>query len=188
MITGNSFENENATEEYRQTIITDIKSGKIKGSSILYYEEKGYATHATALDFLINKYDWNQQQPNLNQQGSKDSVKKDFIRVKGYFITTNYENSYDGSFINYRVYNNNNEYFFNYYENSRVSVPNEISWHLNQKGINISWDDVEEMFKNIDKNNDIYKELEESKKLKQPLPPKPNQSTEEGTDATCPIS
>jgi hypothetical protein len=188
MITGNSFENENATEEYRQTIITDIKSGKIKGSSILYYEEKGYATHATALDFLINKYDWNQQQPNLNQQGSKDSVKKDFIRVKGYFITTNYENSYDGSFINYRVYNNNNEYFFNYYENSRVSVPNEISWHLNQKGINISWDDVEEMFKNIDKNNDIYKELEESKKLNQPLPPTPNQSTEEGTDATCPIS
>mgnify|MGYP003530869648 FL=1 len=188
MITGNSFENENATEEYRQTIITDIKSGKIKGSSILYYEEKGYATHATALDFLINKYDWNQQQPNLNQQGSKDSVKKDFIRVKGYFITTNYENSYDGSFINYRVYNNNNEYFFNYYENSRVSVPNEISWHLNQKGINISWDDVEEMFKNIDKNNDIYKEIEKSKKLNQPLPPTPNQSTEEGTDATCPIS
>ena len=61
MITGNNFNNNNATEEYRQAIIKDIKSGKLKKASILYYEEKGYATHATALDYLINKYDWNNQ-------------------------------------------------------------------------------------------------------------------------------
>jgi len=60
MITGNNFNNNNATEEYRQAIIKDIKSGKLKKASILYYEEKGYATHATALDYLINEYDWNQ--------------------------------------------------------------------------------------------------------------------------------
>lgn len=60
MITGNNLGNQDATEEYRQAIINDIKSGKIKKSPILYYEEKGYATHATALDYLINKYDWNQ--------------------------------------------------------------------------------------------------------------------------------
>ena len=58
MITGNNFGNTNATEEYRQAIINDIKSGKIIKSPILYYEEKNYATHATALDYLINKYDW----------------------------------------------------------------------------------------------------------------------------------
>ena len=58
MITGNNFGNTNATKEYRQAIINDIKSGKIIKSPILYYEEKNYATHATALDYLINKYDW----------------------------------------------------------------------------------------------------------------------------------
>ena len=60
MITGNNFGNSNATEEYRQAIIKDIKSGKLKNGSILYYQEKGYATHATALDYLINQYDWSQ--------------------------------------------------------------------------------------------------------------------------------
>jgi ribA/ribD-fused uncharacterized protein len=62
MITGNNQGNQNATEEYRQAIINDIKSGRLKNSSILYYEEKGYATHATALDYLINKYDWSNQE------------------------------------------------------------------------------------------------------------------------------
>ena len=61
MITGNNLGNANATSEYRQAIINDIKSGKIVGSPILYYAEKNYATHATALDYLINKYDWNTQ-------------------------------------------------------------------------------------------------------------------------------
>ena len=60
MITGDNMGITNATEEYRQAIISDIKSGKIKNSSILYYEEKGYATHATALDYLINEYNWEQ--------------------------------------------------------------------------------------------------------------------------------
>jgi len=58
MITGNNQNNNDATEKYRQAIIKDIKSGKLKGSSILYYEEKNYATHATALDYLINEYNW----------------------------------------------------------------------------------------------------------------------------------
>ena len=58
MTTGENLGNANATEEYRQAIINDIALGKIKDSSILYYQEKGYATHATALDYLINQYDW----------------------------------------------------------------------------------------------------------------------------------
>lgn len=63
MITGNNFGVPEATEEYRQAIIDDIKSGAIVGSPILYYQEKNYATHATALDYLINKYDWNTETP-----------------------------------------------------------------------------------------------------------------------------
>ena len=58
MITGNNFGNKNATEEYRQAIITDIKNGKLKGRPIIYYQEKGYATHATAIDYLVNDYNW----------------------------------------------------------------------------------------------------------------------------------
>ena len=63
MITGDNMGVTTAAEEYRQAIINDIKSGKLKKASILYYEEKGYATHATALDYLINKYDWNAPKP-----------------------------------------------------------------------------------------------------------------------------
>ena len=59
MITGDNMGVAEATPEYRQAIIDDIKNGKLKGRPIIYYEEKGYATHATALDYLINKYDWN---------------------------------------------------------------------------------------------------------------------------------
>ena len=62
MITGDNMGVVTATKEYRQAIINDIKSGKIKNSSILYYQEKGYATHATALDYLINDYDWPTQE------------------------------------------------------------------------------------------------------------------------------
>jgi predicted NAD-dependent protein-ADP-ribosyltransferase YbiA (DUF1768 family) len=63
MITGDNMGTAAATPEYRQAIIDDIKSGKIKGSPILYYAEKNYATHATALDYLINKHDWDAQAP-----------------------------------------------------------------------------------------------------------------------------
>jgi hypothetical protein len=61
MVTGNNFDNTNATEEYRQAIIEDIKNGKLKNRPIIYYQEKGYATHATALDYLINQYNWDTQ-------------------------------------------------------------------------------------------------------------------------------
>jgi len=36
-----------------------LESGKLKGKPILYYKELGEPSHATALDYLINKYDWN---------------------------------------------------------------------------------------------------------------------------------
>ncbi len=58
MITGDNMGVTAATEEYRQAIIDSIKSGELKGRPIIYYQEKGYATHATALDYLIHNYDW----------------------------------------------------------------------------------------------------------------------------------
>ena len=60
IITGENYGEENATEEYREALIQDFKSGYWKNAVIFYYEEKGYATHATALDYLINEYNWNE--------------------------------------------------------------------------------------------------------------------------------
>ena len=78
MITGDNMGEPNATSEYRQAIIDDIKSGKLKNRHIIYYQEKGYATHATALDYLINKYDWNTP----SQQSNTATIKSDNISYK----------------------------------------------------------------------------------------------------------
>ena len=76
MITGNNFGNSNATEEYRQAIIEDIKNGKLKNRPIIYYQEKGYATHATALDYLINKYDWSKPTTPIQPQADVSDIEK----------------------------------------------------------------------------------------------------------------
>ena len=38
-----------------------LQSGKLKGKPIVYYKELGEPSHATALDYLINKYDWSEK-------------------------------------------------------------------------------------------------------------------------------
>ena len=38
-----------------------LQSGALQGKPILYYTELGEPSHATALDYLINKYNWDQQ-------------------------------------------------------------------------------------------------------------------------------
>jgi hypothetical protein len=43
-------------QEYRSAIISQIPN--LKGKKIVYYQELGQPSHATALDYLINKYDW----------------------------------------------------------------------------------------------------------------------------------
>ena len=48
-------------DETREWILEELKSGEHKGKSILYYAELGQPSHATALDYLINEYDWSEQ-------------------------------------------------------------------------------------------------------------------------------
>jgi hypothetical protein len=55
--------------ERRQWILEQLKSGNLKGKPIVYYKELGEPSHATALDYLINKYNWN----NLNESTSIDN-------------------------------------------------------------------------------------------------------------------
>jgi len=46
----------------RDWIREQLKSGALKGKPIVYYKELGEPSHATALDYLINKYNWNTQE------------------------------------------------------------------------------------------------------------------------------
>jgi uracil-DNA glycosylase len=48
-------------DELRDIYLKEIKNGK--GKKILYYKELDRPSHATALDYLINKYDWNTPKP-----------------------------------------------------------------------------------------------------------------------------
>ena len=49
---------ERYSDEKREWILEQLKSGELKNKPILYYKELGEPSHATALDYLINKYNW----------------------------------------------------------------------------------------------------------------------------------
>ena len=50
----------NSQDERAKWIREQLQSGILKGKSIVYYKELGEPSHATALDYLINKYNWTQ--------------------------------------------------------------------------------------------------------------------------------
>jgi hypothetical protein len=50
----------NVKPERRAFILDILKSGKLKGRQLQYYAELGEPSHASALDYLINKYNWKQ--------------------------------------------------------------------------------------------------------------------------------
>lgn len=62
-------------ESQREWILEKLQSGELKGKPILYYKELGEPSHATALDYLINKYDWNKNQPTEIKPKIDDSKK-----------------------------------------------------------------------------------------------------------------
>ena len=49
----------NSQDERAKWIRKQLQSGVLKGKPIVYYKELGEPSHATVLDYLINKYDWN---------------------------------------------------------------------------------------------------------------------------------
>jgi hypothetical protein len=65
----------NIKPERRAFILDILKSGKLKGKQLQYYAELKEPSHATALDYLINKYDWSQsptQQPTEVKEGVQE--------------------------------------------------------------------------------------------------------------------
>ena len=59
-------------DERRDWILEQLKSGELKGKPIFYYKELGEPSHATALDYLINKYNWETQPINRDNVEQKD--------------------------------------------------------------------------------------------------------------------
>jgi ribA/ribD-fused uncharacterized protein len=64
----------NVKPERRKWILDILKSGQLKNRPIQYYAELKEPSHTTALDYLINKYDWNKQPE--SQTGVKYSIKE----------------------------------------------------------------------------------------------------------------
>jgi hypothetical protein len=73
-------------------IKNQLESGEHKGKAILYYKELGEPSHATALDYLINKYDWSNSkqetitQPTITEEkisiDTLQNIEKDFVNFK----------------------------------------------------------------------------------------------------------
>ena len=61
-------------QDYRQAIINKIP--ELKNNPIYYYKELGEPSHATALDYLINKYDW-KKQPESQTTETRELIYKD---------------------------------------------------------------------------------------------------------------
>lgn len=81
----------NSQDKRAKWIREQLQSGELKGKSILYYKELGEPSHATALDYLINKYDWGipeevTEEKTFTQFGTNYRfVLKNGIPVEGYF-------------------------------------------------------------------------------------------------------
>ncbi|MCB1712490.1 MAG: hypothetical protein KDH96_08465, partial [Candidatus Riesia sp.] len=55
----------NSQDTRAKWVREQLKSGNLKGKPILYYTELNEPSHANALDYLINQYDWGNQQTNI---------------------------------------------------------------------------------------------------------------------------
>jgi ribonuclease HI len=81
----------------RQNLINELKSGNLKGKPVWYYKELGEPSHATALDYLINKYDWNKQtQPTQEPTQQPAAQTEETPGIPKYTIDTELKNK-DGS-------------------------------------------------------------------------------------------
>lgn len=65
----------NSSDERAVWIREILKSGKLKGKPIIYYKELGEPSHANALDYLINQYDWGNEDTADNQDDKTTSSK-----------------------------------------------------------------------------------------------------------------
>lgn len=73
----------NSQDSRAKWIREQLQSGELKSKPILYYKELGEPSHATALDYLINKYDWNNKTADKNQLQKQNITPQDFTNHSG---------------------------------------------------------------------------------------------------------
>jgi hypothetical protein len=73
--------------ERRDWIRNQLKSGVHKGKDIIYFKELGEPSHANALDYLTNKYDWNISN-NKNVINNQNTQVQDNVSENNLDITT----------------------------------------------------------------------------------------------------
>ena len=89
----------NSQDERASWIREQLKSGELKGLSILYYKELNEPSHATALDYLINKYDWNniqEQVQNIEQLSTIEQKDNNLGKIVDFMkeLTTEQRNTF----------------------------------------------------------------------------------------------
>jgi len=130
-------------QDYRQAIIDRIP--ELKGDQILYYKDIKEPSHATALDYLINKRDWTTQQPLTKEVNLETILLNDLFRSKNIRIDKNLKNkdgskrfaSTDGNIITINSVTDYEE-FFDYFEGKeegRTSIQKlQVLKELENKG------------------------------------------------------
>lgn len=72
----------NSNDARANWIRSVLKSGKLKGKKIHYYKELNQPSHATALDYLINEYDWNAETVSKELNKFQETKKvNDFVQI-----------------------------------------------------------------------------------------------------------
>lgn len=79
----------NSQDERAIWIREQLKSGILKGKPIVYYKELGEPSHATALDYLINKYNWNKKQIDEKQEVVDSGTNQNYKVLEIYLPTGN---------------------------------------------------------------------------------------------------
>jgi hypothetical protein len=68
----------NSKDNRAKWIREQLKSGSLKNRPVIYYKELGEPSHATALDYLINKHNWNDNQPLFSKFDTETNPTQDF--------------------------------------------------------------------------------------------------------------
>jgi hypothetical protein len=93
----------NSNESRAKWIREQLNSGELKDEQILYYTELNEPSHATALDYLINKYDWSKPasvDDTSNVQGTQSEVVSDISQEQIHILGNKQDQEMFFNFVN----------------------------------------------------------------------------------------
>jgi hypothetical protein len=102
ILNGTTINGKKVEPERREFILRNLKSGDLKNALILYYKELGEPSHANALDYLINKYDWNNTANTVQVPTTQSDIRGENISSKGSELGKKLTNPYNNLKIMFR--------------------------------------------------------------------------------------